>query len=91
MSKISAEVLFSKISGFCYTQNIHLFWHEGTEETGPYISLNIPESFSIIIFRGSSKWLQQKYLACKNMFKVDDSKKLELLQLMLYKQLCKVF
>ena len=55
MSKISAEVLFRKISGFCYTQNIHLFWHEGTEETGPYISLNIPESFSIIIFRGSSK------------------------------------
>ena len=35
-----------------------LFWHEGTEETAPYISFKTPESFSRIIFRGSSKWLE---------------------------------
>ena len=58
MSKISAEVLFRKISGFYHTQNIQLFWHKGTEETAPHICLKIPESFSRIIFRGSSKWLQ---------------------------------
>ena len=38
MSKIFADVLFFKILGFHYTQNIQLFWHEGTEETGSYIS-----------------------------------------------------
>ena len=54
MSKISAEVLYQKNSGFCYSQNIQLFWHDGTEETAPYVSLKIPESFSRIIFRGSS-------------------------------------
>ena len=58
MSKIFAEVLSRKISGFYYTQNMHLFWHEGTEETALYISLKIPESSSRIIFRGSSEWLQ---------------------------------
>ena len=36
MSKIFAEVPFHKISGFYYTQNIQLFWHEETEGTAPY-------------------------------------------------------
>ena len=55
---IFAEVLFWKISDFYYTQNMQLFWHEGAEETAPYISLKIPESFSEIIFQGSFEWLQ---------------------------------
>ena len=36
-SKIFAEVPLRKISGFYYTQDIQLFWHEGTEETAPYV------------------------------------------------------
>ena len=63
MSKIYAEVPFRKISGFCYAQNMQLFWHEGTEETASHISLKIPEST----------------LANNYMFKVDDNKQLELL------------
>ena len=58
MCEIFAEVLFCKISGFYYTQNIQLFWHKGTEETALDISLKIPESSSRIIFRASSEWLQ---------------------------------
>ena len=55
MSKIFAEVPFSKISNFYYTQNIELFWHEETEESAPCLSLKIPESFSGIIFGVSSE------------------------------------
>ena len=53
MSKIFAAVLFCKISGLHYTQNIQLFWHEGTEETASYISLKIPKSSSRIVFLSS--------------------------------------
>ena len=52
------SLLKSLPQNFYFTQNIQLFWHKGTEETAPYISLKIPERFSRIIFRGSSGWLQ---------------------------------
>ena len=40
MSKIFAEVPTVKFR-VSTTQKIQLFWHKGTEETGPYISLKI--------------------------------------------------
>ena len=45
-----------KMASWSSKRRILLAWR--TEETAPYISLKIPDSFSRIIFRGPSRWLQ---------------------------------
>ena len=60
MSKIFAEVLFRKISGFYYTQNKRTCFGMKKQKK---LYLKIPENLSRIIFLGSSEWLQQKYFS----------------------------
>ena len=81
MSKVFAEVLFRKISGFCYTQNMRLFWHEERDETTNLVPRALVELFFEVPLSGCSR----STLANRNMFKVDDNKVIELRQLMLYK------
>ena len=81
MSKVFAEVLFRKISGFCYTQNMRLFWHEERDETTNLVPRALVELFFEVPLSGWSK----STLASKNIFKVGDKRELEVLQLMLYK------
>ena len=37
-----------------------LFWHEETVRTAPYISLEIPGSFSRFFVQSSSEWLHME-------------------------------
>ena len=60
MSKIFAEVLFRKISGFYYTQNKQKCFGMKKQKK---LHLKTPENSSRIIFRGSSEWLQPKYFS----------------------------